>query len=336
MQQIVYLGVVASYTGLQTFRHRQKAAAQNRRRLLKLLHTRQLSLSQRFRLYRACVVSSQLYGLHATGVNAQILRELEAADVRALRAIAKSPAHLYYESTVSLRKRLKVESPTTTLRLVLQRRCSGANDQQLKKWFELQLQILNDSYSMTSTSQELHLTPAGIPGVACPVCGITCINRRHMLSHQGRNHRPTTVTADSDVSVAGPRRSGEWYMQHAARGMPQCRHCNRLFTRFEGFKKHLRQACPVLHGQPNPPRSPPRTEPCNPESECTTELTVKVASAREESEGPTPQLHSTTLATEDSLAAAGALMHDGNFRSSSQQHWQSVLRVPEYCKSMST
>ncbi|CAE7293615.1 unnamed protein product [Symbiodinium microadriaticum] len=63
------------------------------------------------------------------GVNAQILRELEAADARGLRAIA---------------------------RLILQRRCSNVVDLQLK---------------------ELHLTPEGIPGVACPDCGITFVNR---------------------------------------------------------------------------------------------------------------------------------------------------------------
>ena len=241
----MYLGVVASYTGfeLQTFRHRQRAAAQNRQRLLKLLHSRQLSLSQRVRLYRACVVSSQLYGLHATGVNAQILRELEAADARGLRAIARSPAHLYHESTTKLRQRLKVDSPTSTLRLILQRRCSNVVDLQLKAWFESeQRRSLDEGWTLTGKSQELHLTPEGIPGVACPDCGITFVNRRHMLSHQARKHRPDTDTCNSVNIAKTTKRTGEWYMQHAANGMPQCRHCCQKFTRFEGFKKHLRQS----------------------------------------------------------------------------------------------
>ena len=168
--------------------------------------------------------------LHATGVNAQILRELEAADARALRAIARSPAHLYHESTTKLRQRLKVDSPTSTLRLILQRRCSNVVDLQLKAWFEQRLRSLDEGWTLTGKSQELHLTPEGIPGVACPDCGITFVNRRHMLSHQARKHRPDTDTCNSVNIAKTTKRTGEWYMQQgchsvgtAARSSPDLR-----------------------------------------------------------------------------------------------------------------
>ena len=63
---------------------------------------------------------------------------------------------------------------------------------------------------------------------------------------------------------------------------------------------------------------------------------MKVASAREESEGLTPQVHSNTTAQDTQMATASVLMQNADFQAMSLQHWQSVLRVPEYCKSLST
>ena len=90
---MVYLGVVASYPGfeMQTLKHRLQAAASNRHRLLKILHSRVLTIHERVRLYIACVRSSLLYGIHATGQTAATIRMLDAYDARALRAISRSP-----------------------------------------------------------------------------------------------------------------------------------------------------------------------------------------------------------------------------------------------------
>ena len=231
---------------------------------------------------------------------------------------------------------MRVESPTATLRLLLKRRCSNAVDMQLKAWFEQRLCGLDEGWTLTGKSQELHLTPEGIPGVVCPDCGITFVNRRHMLSHQARKHRQDPDTSYSVHITRQTKRTGEWYMHHAVDGMPQCRHCSQKFTRFEGLKKHLRQACPVLHGQDRTPPECPQHQPRNHEPECTAELMVKVASAREESEGLTPQVHSGTTAPDTQTAPAGVLMQNVDFQTMSLRHWQSVLRVPDYCKSLST
>ncbi|CAE7245053.1 unnamed protein product [Symbiodinium sp. CCMP2592] len=157
VSQIVYLGVVASYTGfeMQTFRHRQKAAAQNRQRLLKLLHSSLLSLTQRVRLYRACVVSSLLYGLHAVGLTLPVLRVLDATDARAIRAIAKSPAHLYHESTQKLRTRLGIPSPVSMLIKLLRKRCLALHSDTERRWFQIQLDQLTGASSQEMPSQEV-------------------------------------------------------------------------------------------------------------------------------------------------------------------------------------
>ena len=65
--------------------------------------------------------------------------------------------------------------------------------------------------------------------------------------------------------------------------MPQCRHSNKKFVRFEGLKKHLKQACPVLHQVST--AAPDDTTTAI--SGCTTELEVVSRSTRRAiSEGP--------------------------------------------------
>ena len=113
VRRMQYLGIIASYDGfeLQTCLHRQRAALANKHRLARVMHYRQLSLSQRVRVYVACVRSSLLYGQHATVVTPAVLRKLEQFDARSLRAIGKSPSHVTHESGVALRSRLRVDPP---------------------------------------------------------------------------------------------------------------------------------------------------------------------------------------------------------------------------------
>ena len=105
VSSVIYLGVEASLHGFepQTCRYRLRMCGAARHRLLRLLHSSGLSIRYTYKvvLYRACVRSSMLYGLHAAGLSHQVLRRLEAADSRFLRAIARSLAHLTKETTMT-------------------------------------------------------------------------------------------------------------------------------------------------------------------------------------------------------------------------------------------
>ena len=63
VSSIVYLGIVASFQGfeMQTLKHRLHTAAQNRHRLLKVLHSRVLTMHERVRFYSARVRSALLW-----------------------------------------------------------------------------------------------------------------------------------------------------------------------------------------------------------------------------------------------------------------------------------
>ena len=64
-------------------------------------------------------------------------------------------------------------------------------------------------------------------------------------SHIARKHPELVVPREQPRARA--------YTQHTIDGMPQCCHCHKKFTRVEGLKKHLRQACTVLHARPAVP-----------------------------------------------------------------------------------
>ncbi|OLP87478.1 hypothetical protein AK812_SmicGene31294 [Symbiodinium microadriaticum] len=112
VSHFTYLGVVASLGSfeMQTCKHRLRAGAQVRHRLLRVLHSAGLRVRQRAILYQACVRSSFLYGQHAVGVTFGVLRKLEAQDAKNLRGIARSPAHLWHERSQTLRARLGLRS----------------------------------------------------------------------------------------------------------------------------------------------------------------------------------------------------------------------------------
>ena len=103
---------------------------------------------------------------------------------------------------------------------------------------------------------------------------------------------------------------GTGHMQHLVDGMPHCKHCNKIFTRVDGFKKHLRGACPVLFSS----------------QKATKEGSVtQVAPQQEElrmgSEDRAPQTDSSQ-----------PLIDDKAFKALSIQGWREVLRDPNYKK----
>ena len=210
---------------MQTFLSRQQAASSNRARLAKLLH----SVS----LYMSCVRSSLIFGLHATGLTDAVLRKLSATDSRHLRAIARSPAHITHESTAELRRRLRVVSPEMALVALLRRRIRACTDPASVADMEQQLKWLTHLTEPTVPGQagsHCRLVPCSVSiGVACPTCG-----------QYTKQHGPRPERAPTPKSTQ--------YTAHTVDGLPQCRHCLSRFTRAEALQKHLRGACPVLHG----------------------------------------------------------------------------------------
>ena len=224
VSHFTYLGVVASLGSfeMQTCKHRLRAGAQVRHRLLRVLHSAGLRVRQRAILYQACVRSSFLYGQHAVGVTFGVLRKLEAQDAKNLRGIARSPAHLWHERSQTLRARLGLRSVHHMLVKLYQNRGRRCLELESRNWFLGQWSWLH-SAEVSSTGNEGGLHAATCTrAVACERCGqyFTSMGqvRKHMRSAHGTEHcsaRPTN-----------PR-----WNQHMLDGMPHCRHCGKKFTR---------------------------------------------------------------------------------------------------------
>ena len=128
--QCTYLGTTISFHAheLQTCKHRLQIAQAQRTRLLRFLHSRQLSL-QRVTLYLSCARSTMLYGLHAVGITDAVLQKIEtalsqrhalaAASSRGLQPVSCThwliiglPARLVVSTSVALRTctRTKLEA----------------------------------------------------------------------------------------------------------------------------------------------------------------------------------------------------------------------------------
>ena len=242
VSKMIYLGIIASYQGfeMQTCMHRQQAALVNRHRLARTLHCRQLTMTQRVRLYVACVRSSLLYGQHEVGTNMAVLRRQDQFDARVLRAIAKTPSHLTHESTQALRSRLRVESPRQVIIQTLTRRTRRAQDPSSVAWFAAHLLELQQQGSQTQPADGEQSTglfqEIGIP---CNECGQYFPSFRIMRAHKARKHG---YRGQNKRKHAGVLTAAE-YAAGSVAGMPQCAKCKKVFTRVEGLKKHLRSGC---------------------------------------------------------------------------------------------
>ena len=351
--RMLYLGIIASYQNfeLQTFRHRLQVARGNRQRLVKALHSAGLALKYRVRMYDACVRSSLTYGLHAVGYTAEVVQRLEQADARFLRAAARSPSHLTHESTTSLRKRLCISSPLTAAVKMLKGRVAHCSDHRSIEFFRRQLAYLSECGDTAGTGLSVLLPCATNSATACDICGQYFPNRRIMLSHRSRKH-PEHVPAAT-------RKRARDYTKHTVDGMPQCKHCSKVFTRVEGLKKHLKQACPILHGgsaavlnggssavapsvgvaQVPTPRELSHAGRAAP-GRAKMELTVQVAP--EPSTPPFDTVDHTSLGTPSAVAVEGekpptcALIDQPDFCLALKQDWRGLVRGGQYSRSLRT
>ena len=132
-----------------------------------------------------------------------------------------------------------------------------------------------------------------------------------MLTHRSRWHGITKAKR--------PKIAARTHMQHSVDGMPHCRHCGQKFQRFEGFRKHLAGACPVLF--------PPVTLiEGNRTEESATGDGVQVAPHQEVPLGTAPHA--------DSKDSAPVLINDPDFRDNSLIQWKSVLHIARFRKTL--
>ena len=255
-QSFVYLGITASYGSfeLSTLNMRIAAAESNRNRLKGVLHnSRYLSVKRRLVIYNACVRSSMVYGLLAVGITRPMLELLQRTCIRHVRAVAKAPRHLTFESSSALLSRLRQPSPLTFLQSLL---CTMQNKQPIEALAE-SLRISRETLDAGAATQAL--VPLQVSdAIPCPTCGVYFDSVSSMRLHHARKHkvslRATGTTAGPD-EAARSNQNLQLHL-HAKAGLPICKHCGKVYKRWSTFRSHLLNTCPVLNlGAYQPPTS---------------------------------------------------------------------------------
>ena len=316
----VYLGVKISYQRfeMQTCRHRLKAARAVRQRLVRALHSAGLPLRTRLRLHVACTRSSLMFGQHAVGFPLDVLRLLESSDARFVRAVARSPVHLTHESNEELYVRLRVKTVSDTAKRILQGRIKRCMDATARLLFRGFLQSLLE-WEQDRKGAEKHglIRVEGDRAIACHVCGQYFNEMRHLHTHLQKSH-------PMDVVSKASRPNASEYVANAVDGMPECRHCRRIFTRVEALKKHLQGSCPVLH----------KRVPSNGEQPLAVDVPLPVQNS------PEPGLLGHTCRAQssgrDANLAVAPLSAQKEFRTLLHEGWKRVLRNADFSASLRT
>ncbi|CAE7385104.1 unnamed protein product, partial [Symbiodinium sp. CCMP2456] len=304
----VYLGIEISLDNyaLRTCKLRMKMAGAIRHRLLKVLHSAGIGLRTRVTLYASCVRSSMFYGQHAVGLSSNILRRLENKDARYLRAISRSPAHITMESTESLRKRLRILSPSAVFCKLLGKRLKACQNLACRQSFSVTLdtaQRFQPGHAQPSGTQLEEISDC--EPIACPECGLYFADMRLLRSHQARKHGYKKGKMPTQAE----------YVRNTVDGMPQCIHCRKVFTRVEGLKKHLRGSCRVMMQQGHE------------EPEAASDVSGEVPHTRE-------GLLGCSHRAPPAVSAPIALLERRSFRNAVKMQWRSVLSQADYVSSL--
>ena len=121
-----YLGATLSYAAhaADTVSRRVRAADHAFSKLKQVLGARRsLPIHQRLAVYDACVQSTLVYAVFATGIGASEARLIHYMMMRHLRYIAQSPRHITRESNEQLCQRLGRPLPLATLHHVWEKKC---------------------------------------------------------------------------------------------------------------------------------------------------------------------------------------------------------------------
>ena len=291
VSSIKYLGVVLSYGDFEgaTLTHRLSCAEANRSRILRILHSRSVSLRRRVQLWRACVFSSAVYGLHVVGLRPKHLRRLTVALVRHLRAIAGSFAHIHHEASRALLDRLGVADPLEAIRQrnqTLVESSWSTKDPQVSHPRVLgRLRVVNEALTRLSSSlraqteavqgelvdQVLPSPPQSREGAPwgqlvhssgglkealfhCWHCDLCFAELAALKRHLQDAHDAHTLPVSSETG----------FREHSVGGMPVCAHCQADLVSWNNFKRHHRyRHCPVLwlRTQQSQDVSPPQDDP---------------------------------------------------------------------------
>jgi hypothetical protein len=248
-----YLGVIISYTNFEdsSLRHRLTLMHVGFRRLQRWLTGKHcLSTQQRYKLWHTCVFPIFSYGIFATGITPHGIKKAVTQLTVMLRRIIHDHSFLTHRTNESALKRADIPSPVRLLHgaaFGLLRTLFNRHEQLQSHDLALQLDWTHLSHLLVQldhmqdastleifqlSTQEATLHTPLFQCAKCDFCTEdVSVFRRHCTTAHGQQMLRTNFVNPFD---------------HAVEGLPQCKHCQKVFTTWRGFTAHLERGCQEL------------------------------------------------------------------------------------------
>ena len=235
-----YLGAILNYHNfeLETAKLRCRQANSNFAQLAPVLRTNsQLSQARKLEVYRACVWSSLVYGITATGLTPSVCRTLTSTAAMHLRKLLKIYDKGHSNHQVLQRAGLEL-LPNLERRLARQAHAlqlDVGRDARLRHRESTRLEQIRAQLNIVQT-QDITKTiapqdPSGVAHVPCPVCGVYFNNVEGLHQHLHRQH----AHVEQEAKIAFDR------SKHSLFGLPFCRFCRTRKSSWQSLTKHITQ-----------------------------------------------------------------------------------------------
>ena len=243
VEELTYLGIVISVrrsSATLTLQHRLAEADKRTSCLRRSIRSRRIiPVHTRLSIWKTCVLSSALHGLHALRLSFADLQKLSQWYHKQIRAVTHTPAHLTKISNQELRSKYSLEHPLQILRQRAENKLSKlraktnpditSTRQALKEWEDI----------VAHYQQQLSMQETGIKAVdntaweqarSCPECGLYFSSIKTVRQHMARKHGIKVA------AVEGIQYRAE---QHSVGGMPHCRRCGGKFSSMGVLRTHI-------------------------------------------------------------------------------------------------
>ena len=245
-----YLGAILSYQSMEalTLKERVSQSWSSFHRILPALRSNSVALHSCISVWQSCVFSTLMHGLDSVGLAPGGSTLLHKHVVRQLRIVCKAPSYITHEEPTALLTRLRIQDPTDTLRLRVQRRLSRCREGHMAvlqpplvhSWWQ-QLES-NLQSAASDPKQMLHQHPLRVPTrlvalaspvkpLPCPICGFYFPTKRALRIHAALKHKsepPMNNPTPQPKPKPSPRPQSAMrrdFMQHCLQGLPTCKHC---------------------------------------------------------------------------------------------------------------
>ena len=248
-RKTLYLGTFLSYDQFerQTVELRVQAGWNNFRRLRPwLCRKHKISMQLKLEIMRTCIIPTISYGVMFIGLQTNGIKLICQTLHQMYRRILGNLPHRTHETHTTVLERFQIDSPLLVLHQLANQAHQSLSNALLQVTTQdvihlINWRTLNDTRTLLTTTlcqpESAPTSDTEPDEVACIYCSFIAPSLPELQRHQTLVHdmpRPQTRRVD--------------YQQDTTDGMPQCKHCKKMFLNWRSFKSHCQaNVCGMSH-----------------------------------------------------------------------------------------